>query len=57
MSCEDQALAYTDVCLTWGCDKARLVKVGRYWCCPTCGSSYGEHAKCAGKDSNLRPSD
>jgi hypothetical protein len=45
MSCEDQALAPTEVCIKWGCDKAPLVLLGRFWTCPRCGSSYGEHAK------------
>jgi len=45
MSCEDQALAPTDRCLKWGCDNAKLVKVGRFWRCPKCKVSYGEHAK------------
>lgn len=50
--CEDQACSLTDVCIKSGCSRgfdARgklirppLEKRGRYWCCPTCGSSYGE---------------
>jgi hypothetical protein len=50
--CEDQALVPTAVCTKFACQgwfdgkplKPTLVKRGRYWCCPTCGASYGEHA-------------
>jgi len=45
MSCEDQALAPTDHCTLWPCNKAKLVKRGPYWICPACGSSYGKDAK------------
>lgn len=50
--CEDQALCETDVCLIFKCQQGfddggkpvrpKLVKRGRFWCCPSCGSSYGE---------------
>lgn len=51
MSCEDQACPPTDACTkfecqTWDGDtpvKPKLVKRGLYWCCPTCGASYGEN--------------
>ena len=45
MACEDQALAPTDVCLKWECNKARLVKFGWLWRCSRCGGSYGTDAK------------
>lgn len=40
----DQALVTTSVCLRFRCDKVALVQRGRFWCCPTCGASYGEDA-------------
>jgi hypothetical protein len=43
MSCEDQATGPTDHCTIWGCKNAKLVKRGRFWCCPKCGGSYGEN--------------
>lgn len=53
--CEDQALAPTAVCLNWQCEewfnwmdgpiRPPLVLRGKFWCCPKCGASYGEHAK------------
>lgn len=43
MTCEDQALVPTDHCLRWGCEHAKLVKRGRFWVCPRCGSSYGDN--------------
>ena len=54
MSCEDQALMPTEICLNWKCQKwesaekvvrPRLVKRGRFWCCPCCGTSYGADAQ------------
>jgi hypothetical protein len=45
MSCEDQALVPTNVCLKTGCDKAVLVLKSTFWCCPVCHVSYREHAK------------
>lgn len=39
--CEDQMCAPTDHCVKWGCGKATLEKVGKFWCCPKCGASYG----------------
>lgn len=49
--CEDQALVATKVCTNFRCQtwvdrdqvKPTLVKLGKYWCCPKCGGSYGEH--------------
>lgn len=43
MSCDEQACAPTDHCTKWKCERAPLVKRGRYWCCPKCGDSYGEN--------------
>jgi hypothetical protein len=51
--CEDQGGAPTDVCIKFQCQfwdgdklvKPKLEKRGKYWCCPKCGASYGEHAK------------
>ena len=51
--CEDQGLCPTTVCTKFECSewdgdtkitKPTLVRRGKYWCCPKCGSSYGEHA-------------
>lgn len=42
--CEDQGMMPTSTCVKFGCDNATLTKQGRYWCCPRCGSSYGEDA-------------
>lgn len=39
----DQAFAPTDHCVKWGCENATLEKRGEFWCCPTCGASYGEN--------------
>jgi hypothetical protein len=39
---EDQACVPTDRCLKFECDHARLQRRGRFWCCTSCGSSYGE---------------
>ena len=53
----DQALAPTEHCTNFKCQKwvdfggeamlskPQLMLKGKYWCCPKCGSSYGEHAK------------
>lgn len=41
--CEGQALIETDICLIWGCNKVELIKVGRFWVCPNCKSSYGSN--------------
>ena len=51
--CEDQGLAPTDVCTRFECQEWRgstqwkppLVLRGKYWCCPKCNASYGEHAR------------
>jgi len=51
--CEDQACSPTDVCIKFQCQwwegdvrkQPELVLRGKYWCCPKCGDSYGEHAK------------
>jgi hypothetical protein len=51
--CEDQELVSTDVCIKFECqswdgnvrNRPTLVLRGKYWCCPKCGASYGEHAK------------
>lgn len=51
--CADQALVPTDhchrlECQTWKDDKPvrpLLVLRGKFWCCPSCGHSYGERAK------------
>lgn len=55
MSCEEQALVPTDVCLNWRCIewnqesetpvKPMLVLKGEFWCCPKCHASYGKNAK------------
>ena len=45
MSCEDQALVPTEVCLKWGCDRSKLELMNAYWTCPVCRSSYGAEAK------------
>lgn len=45
MGCEDQAFVSTDVCVKWGCDKAKLELRNKFWTCPVCGSSYGSDAK------------
>lgn len=56
--CADQALVRTESCTRWQCTREHyssltgdkrwtspaLVLRGRFWCCPSCGSSYGEHA-------------
>lgn len=51
--CEDQGLMATTVCRRFQCQKwtssnevsrPTLVKRGRFWCCPVCHHSYGEHA-------------
>lgn len=39
----DQAFAPTDHCIKFGCDKAKLIKIDKFWCCPKCQSSYGEN--------------
>lgn len=54
--CEDQGMAATNRCTKcrMGFDLndkpvfPRLERRGRYWCCPECGSSYGEnpHSNC-----------
>jgi hypothetical protein len=53
----DQALVPTAHCTNFKCQKwvefggeavlskPQLMLKGKYWCCPKCGSSYGEHAK------------
>ena len=51
----DQGLCPTDECILFKCQKGfdddgkpirpRLVLRGIYWCCPDCGSSYGEHTR------------
>lgn len=51
--CEDQGTAPTDVCILFKCQEWRagvpwyppLELRGKFWCCPKCGASYGEHAK------------
>lgn len=57
--CEDQGMAPTDRCTKSECYKLhysslegnprwhgpKLVLSGKFWCCPSCGASYGEHAK------------
>lgn len=48
--CEDQACPPTDSCVLFSCQtwegnrpiRPKLERRGRYWCCPYCGSSYGE---------------
>lgn len=50
--CEDQALVYTSVCLKFSCQdwknrtlqRPKLILRGKYWWCPKCMASYGEHA-------------
>jgi hypothetical protein len=39
----DQGFSSTDHCTRWDCGKPTLVKRGKFWCCPKCGSSYGEN--------------
>ncbi len=45
-----QGMGWTDVCLKWGCNKARLeVRPHRgfpagLWTCPSCHASYGDAA-------------
>lgn len=39
----EQAFAPTDHCVIWKCQKAKLEKKEKFWCCPKCGSSYGEN--------------
>ena len=53
----DQALVPTAYCTEFKCHewvpsgahyvifRPKLVLKGKFWCCPKCGSSYGEHAK------------
>lgn len=48
VSCEDQALSATKVCVKWECErdigrKPKLEKEGRFWCCSWCDASYGEN--------------
>lgn len=51
--CEEQALGPTDTCtasecMTWHHGERigpELELKGRFWCCPKCGGSYGEHAR------------
>lgn len=45
VSCDEQVLAPTDVCLKWGCGRPPLVLLGRLWRCSKCGASYSEDAK------------
>jgi len=45
MSCEDQALVSTEICVRWGCDKAKLELMNTFWTCPVCRASYGAEAK------------
>lgn len=45
--CEDQGMGATGYCLKFPCHSAwsprqYLELVGKYWCCPKCGGSYGE---------------
>lgn len=48
--CEDQARPPTSECVKFSCQtwsrnrpvRPKLVQRGRYMCCPSCGSSYGE---------------
>jgi hypothetical protein len=46
--CEDQGIAHVDRCVRFGCTGAKLELRGPFWCCPNCGSSYGEnpHPSC-----------
>ena len=51
MTCEDQALVHTTVCVDWKCKKANgwikpeLIKDSQgFWCCPVCKKSYGVDA-------------
>ena len=47
MTCEDQALVSTEVCVKFGCENSILemeIETG-FWKCPKCSVSYGEYSK------------
>lgn len=50
--CEDQGMSATKFCAQFQCIHweydlpiyPRLIKRGKFWCCPKCGASYGADA-------------